>query len=273
MRIVITGSTRGIGYGLADSLLALGASVVVSGRTKAASDAAAAKLAVRHGAGKDGADTVWGQPCDVADLAQDQALWDAAVAHMGGVDVWICNAGISTPQRPFWEHPASDVDAVVRTNLVGAMYGAQVALRGMVAQGSGQIYLMEGFGSSGEMAPGMGLYGSTKAALRYLAAALKADAASTPVLVGTISPGMVITDMVLDQYAGQPERWERARRIWNILGDRVEDVTPYLAQRIIANRRNGARIAWLGPARIAWRFLMARIRPRDRVGSSLRVKG
>ena len=92
--IVITGSTRGIGFGVASSFLNLGCAVMVSGRTQPAVDEAVKKLAESHGA-----DHVHGISCDVSDVAQLQALWDAAVAEFGHVDIWINNAGIAAKNR------------------------------------------------------------------------------------------------------------------------------------------------------------------------------
>ena len=73
--VVITGSTRGIGYGLADSFLARGCRVAVSGRTAASVQQAVARLALKHDA-----DRVFGHPCDVTRYEHVQALWDAAQA-------------------------------------------------------------------------------------------------------------------------------------------------------------------------------------------------
>ena len=87
-KIVITGSTRGIGYGLANSFLALGWSVAVSGRTQEGVEAAVSSLATRHDAG-----SIVGQPCDVTRFDQVQALWDVAQARFGGIDMWVNNAG------------------------------------------------------------------------------------------------------------------------------------------------------------------------------------
>ena len=53
------------------------------------------------------------------------------------------------------------------------------------------------------------------------------------------------TDLLVDDYDGQPEAFEKARKIFNILGDRVETVTPWLAERVLAADKNGARVAWL----------------------------
>jgi NAD(P)-dependent dehydrogenase (short-subunit alcohol dehydrogenase family) len=257
--IVITGSTRGIGFGLAEAFLARGCAVAVSGRTLESIQKAAAQLSDRYGA-----DRILEQPCDVTRFLQVQALWVAARKRFGKIDIWINNAGIAHPLLPFWEHPPERVAAVIKTNLLGAMYGAQVALPGMLAQGSGFLYNMEGFGSSGgRMAKGMGLYGSTKAGLRFLTDELAHEMEGMPVRVGALRPGMVVTDMLTSQYEGRPEEWRRARRIFNILADRVETVAPWMAQKILENDQNGARISWTSTRKIFWRFLTAPFTKRD----------
>jgi NAD(P)-dependent dehydrogenase (short-subunit alcohol dehydrogenase family) len=251
--IVITGSTRGIGFGLAEAFLGLGCCVVVSGRSQAGVDKALKDLTSRHPAGQ-----VIGMTCDVAVFEQIQALWDGAKARIGRVDIWINNAGLSQPIKDFWEHRPDEIQNVVQTNLVGAMLGSVVAMRGMLEQGSGAIYNMEGYGSSGgRMVKGLGLYGTTKAGLRFFDDAFMQDAASTPVIVGAIRPGMVITEMITDQYKDKPEDWKKASRIFNIIADRVETVTPWIAQKVLENQKNGVRIAWGSSAKITWRFLTA----------------
>jgi NAD(P)-dependent dehydrogenase (short-subunit alcohol dehydrogenase family) len=256
--IVITGSTRGIGYGLAHEFLKRGCAVVVNGRTPAAVEQAVRGLAATHGG-----ERILGHAADVTIYEQMQGLWDAAKAKFGRVDVWINNAGLSHPRVPFWEQRAENMPPVVQANLLGVMYGSQVAVRGMLAQGSGQIYNMEGFGSGGQMADGMLIYGSTKRAVTYFTDSLAKDLKDKPVQACHLSPGIVTTELLSADYAGQPERWERAKRILNILADRVETVTPFLAECVLANTQNGARIAWLTPGKVAWRFMTARFTRRD----------
>lgn len=251
--VVITGSTRGIGYGLADAFLAQGCAVVISGRTQAALDPVVARLGVKHEARR-----VSGYPCDVTDYAQVQALWDAAKARFGQVDIWINNAGIAHRISDFAQMPPELMKAVVETNLLGAMYGCRVALRGMQAQGFGSIYNLEGLGSSrSRQVRGLSIYGTTKAALRYLDDALMSETKGTPIIAGALQPGMTVTDMLTKQYEGQPEEWEKFKSILNILSDRVETVTPWLAQKVLANTKTGVRIAWTGGGKIMWRFLTA----------------
>ena len=79
----------------------------------------------------------------------------------------------------------------------------------------------------------------------------------TPIIVGAIRPGMTVTDMITSQYAGQPEAWEKAKPIFNILADRVETVTPWIAQRVLANQKNGVIIDWSSGFKIGLRFLTA----------------
>jgi short-subunit dehydrogenase len=152
---------------------------------------------------------------------------------------------------------------VVGTNLIGAMYGSKVALRGMLDQGFGGLYNMEGLGSDGRKVEGLALYGSTKSGLRYLDECLVRETQGTPVLVGALRPGMVVTDFLTKQFEGRPEEWERAKRIFNILADRVETVTPWLAHKVLANDKNGVCISWQGTWKVIGRFLAAPFRKRD----------
>lgn len=257
--ILITGSTRGIGYGLAENFLRLGQQVVLNGRRQESVDQALEELAHKYPGERMG-----GFPSDMGDYTQVKSLWDAAVARFGAVDIWINNAGIAQPQSDFWELEPDTIQQLIQTNVIGAMYGAKVALAGFKEQGWGAFYNMEGLGSDGRKVPGLTLYGTSKRALNYLTDSLAAEVKGTAILVGALSPGMVLTDLILAQYKGRPrEEWESARKIFNILADRVETVTPFLAEQVLKNTKNGARINWLSPAKASWRFLTAGISKRD----------
>ena len=82
--IVVTGSTRGIGLGLVKAFRARGHSVMIISRGAAAVDAAVVEVSAAPGSGD-----VIGHTCDVSDRDQVQALWDAAFAKWGSVDIWI----------------------------------------------------------------------------------------------------------------------------------------------------------------------------------------
>jgi len=84
------------------------------------------------------------------------------------------------------------------------------------------------------------------------------------VIIGALSPGMVLTDFILSRYEGKdPSEWESARKVFNVLADKVESVTPFLVERILQNEKNGARIMWLTAPKILWRFMTAGISKRD----------
>jgi len=250
--IVITGSTRGIGRGLAASFLQRGCRLVISGRTSAGVTEAVIELA------KSGwEERVIGVPCDVRQPEQLRALWNQAIERFGQVDIWINNAGIAAPLAKTWQVKPQQMAAIVETNLLGSIYGAKVAINGMLGQGFGALYNMEGMGSSGRKQDGLTIYGTTKAAIRYLTEALIEETADTPLLVGSISPGMVSTDLVIEQFKDQPQLWQESKRVLGIIMDDVETVTPWLAERILENDRHGARIAWLSRRKLVGRFLTA----------------
>lgn len=257
--IVITGSTRGIGLGLAREFLKRDCKVMLSGRIQATLDKELENLGREFGVNK-----VFGTTCDVGVYESVQALWDAASAKFGTIDIWINNAGVNTSSMQLWELPARDIAAVVTTNLTGTLYGCKVALGAMQRQGFGQIYTFEGHGSDDRKIAGLAPYGATKRAVRYLTQSLQLDVKGTPVIIGTISPGIVLTDLILGQLRNDPkEKRGKNIKIFNILADTVETVTPWIVEQVLANRRPGARIAWLTTPKVLLRFLSAGFKKRN----------
>jgi NAD(P)-dependent dehydrogenase (short-subunit alcohol dehydrogenase family) len=254
--VVVTGGTRGIGLGLAREFLARGARVAICGRSRESVDKALADL----GGGAVGA------VCDMADRDQVQALWDTAAEAFGRVDHWINNAGVSTSRRPLAELPAGQLETVVAANLLGAMHGSAVAVRGMTAQGGGTVWNMAGLGSDGRTVPGLVAYGSTKRGTDYLTTGLAKEVKDGPVKVAHLSPGMVVTDLLLKDYS--PDELAKAKKVFNILADRVETVTPWLADRVLAGTKNGGTVAWLTTPKIMRRFLFSTFRKRDLFGDT-----
>jgi len=256
--IVITGSSRGLGFALAEAFLNLGCSVMLSGRTRLSTEKALAHMGRPTGTGQ-----LAGFPCDVRQASQLQDLWEAARSSFEHVDIWINNAGLSNQQASLWQVPAVELATVVETNLLGVLYGSQVATRGMIAQGFGAVYNMYGMGSDGRMHEGLIPYGTTKYALSYFTKGLAKELQGSPVIAGALRPGMLVTDMIVSQYKGRPADWEKAKRIFNIIADRPEKVAPWLAYKVLENQRNGAIISYTSNWKLAWRFLSASFRRRD----------
>jgi NAD(P)-dependent dehydrogenase (short-subunit alcohol dehydrogenase family) len=248
---VVTGSTKGIGFALARELLRRGHHVAVSGRSQEAVDEAVGKLSPEAAEGP----RVIGVPTDVTDAAQVQGLWDAAVTAFGSVDLWVNNAGVAYTMRTIVETTSDEVATMVGTNMLGTVNGAQVAVRGMTAAGGGQVFNVLGGGSDGTVRPGMGVYSATKRGLDMFTKALVKEVDGTTVRVGQVRPGILITDGWLREAASHPESVQSQRKMVNILSDHVDDVAPYLVDRMLASTKNGDAIAWLTKGRMMKKFL------------------
>ncbi len=247
--VVITGSTRGIGFGLAMEFLRRDCGVVISSRSAENVGQAAAGLADIFGS-----ELVFDQVCDVTDYASVESLWDASVKRFGAVDIWINNAGISHRQADLAAIPPEDLRMVVETNILGTLHGARVAMLGMRERG-GAIYNLEGLGSDGRRMQGLHLYGATKYAVAYITNALADEAKGSRVIVGAIQPGMVLTELITSQYTGREADWRRLERMFRIIAAEVDEVAPWVVEKVLANRRNGARIRYGSVGRMFLRMI------------------
>mgnify|MGYP000846231193 FL=1 len=255
--IVITGSTKGIGYGLAGEFLKRGCRVVINSRKQVDVQKVEAEFASKYPK-----ENIAGFACDVSKYEDNQKLFDFAKSKFGRVDIWINNAGLSMIRKMFWEQPVERMKEVVDTNLLGVMYASQIVINEMLKQGGGQLYNMEGLGSDGRIADGLAVYGSTKRALNYFTKSLQLETKNTPVQVCLLSPGIVVTDLLIQDYEGMPEKFERAKKFFNILGDKVETVTPYLAEKILENK-DGKKVSWLTTPKVFMRFMTAGFNKRN----------
>jgi len=256
--VVITGSTQGLGFGYAQAFLQRGHHVVVSGRTQAAVDAAIDRL---EGDAVVGAGAAIGQACEVSDLAQVQALWDFAVRSFGPVDIWLHNAGYARTGVSFAATAPEEIAAMVRSNVIGSMNSAQVAVAGLSAQPQGgKLFLtLGGGGASGRVVPGMAVYSTTKRAVKYFADSLvkeRRKAKDDRVLVGTISPGVNVTEGLLREMRALPEA-ERAKALRQLqfIGEHVSTTTPWIVERILAATKQGEDITWLTTGKLLRRGL------------------
>ncbi|MGH1564409.1 SDR family NAD(P)-dependent oxidoreductase [Mumia sp. DW29H23] len=247
---VITGSSKGIGFGLAQELRGRGYDVVVSGRGEASVADAVERLEQAQGTGR-----VLGLVCDVSDPASVQKLWDSAVAELGTVDLWINNAGVARTVHPVVDLRPEWIVEMVTSNMVGTILGSRVAVRGMTAQGHGQLVNVLGGGSDGKIRPGMTVYGSTKRGLRAFTDALVRETAGGPVKIVSVSPGVVVTDgMIREAKELGPEGFARVRKAMNILADPVDEAAPAIVDLILANPKHGASLKRVSSLDIGLRF-------------------
>ena len=184
---IVTGSSRGIGKGIAERFAAEGANVVVNSRSQERADEVAAAI-------EDDGGTAIGIEADVTDEDEMSALVDATVERFGRLDVMVNNAGLTTLDRA----EEFDVDAwreVVDVDLVGTFVGCQAAGRQFIEQGDGGAIL-----NMSSLMGGRGLqmrspYCASKAGVNNLTQTLAVEWAEHDVHVNALAPGFIWTDI------------------------------------------------------------------------------
>jgi len=185
---VITGSSRGLGYAIAETYAEQGAAVVLAARTSKAVDEAVAKLRARGFRAS-------GAACDVANRAQVEALAEHAMQTFGQIDIWVNNAGVSGAYGPTAHLPNEMFERVINTNITGVYYGSVTALRYMVPRKTGKLINLLGRGESSPVKY-QNAYAASKTWVRSFTMALAQEYADSGVGVYAFNPGLVDTDML-----------------------------------------------------------------------------
>jgi gluconate 5-dehydrogenase len=183
---LITGSTRGIGWAMAQAMVRVGAHVVVNGRGEDAVMAKTAELSL-------GGSRASGIAFDVADLPAALGAMDKVVERHGGIDILVNNAGIQH-RSPVLDFEQDDWERVMAVNLNAPFALARAAAGHMVAAGSGRII---NTGSvMGQIArPTIPAYVASKSGIAGMTRALAVELAPHGVTVNAIGPGYVATEM------------------------------------------------------------------------------
>ncbi|MGI1659027.1 MAG: SDR family NAD(P)-dependent oxidoreductase [Desulfitobacterium sp.] len=257
--VVITGSTRGVGLCMAKEFLKSGCNVTVSGRSEKSFELAKQELA-------EFSDKILYVSCNVRVKEELEKLWQESAQKWGRVDYWINNAGQNVPHEFAYDTEPSYVEAVIDTNIKGMIFGSQVAVSNMLSQGSGQVWNMEGLGSNGMIQIKTILYGTTKSALTYFTKGLAKELEGKPVLVGRLSPGMMLTDFITKTPDGEKSpviEEQRFKKIFNILADKPETVAAFFVPQMLQNTKNDAHIVWLTRMKAMRRFATASFNKRE----------
>ena len=247
--IVITGSTRGIGRGLATGFLQAGHQVLINGRSAEKVQQAVGELQLIS---RD----VIGVCGSVDEVATHKALIQETVRQFGKIDIWINNAGI--PQSHLWfkDIDEQEISDITQVNIAGLLLGSKLAADFMLTQGFGKIINMEGFGSDGRMMDKLTLYGTTKRAVGYFTKAFAQEMAQTPVQVGVLSPGMVRTDFLENPLDNRtPDEVKQFKKVYDVLAEDPEVVTHFLVDGILKSTKNYDRIEFLAGSRLFARLL------------------
>ena len=248
---IVSGGTRGIGYGLARELLRLGQKVIICGR----GDVEKAVLTLGEFIPGEclTKERVRGIRCDISNYADVENLWQYAVHAFERVDVFVNNAGLSNEGKNLVDLSPELIKKVVDVNVTGSMNCCRVAMLKMQAQAAGgRFYLMEGLGSDGRARAGQSVYGATKSAVRVFMRGMQQEAKGTNVKIGCLSPGMVTTDLLMNRYRRNPDEFSKVRTIFNILCEHETTTTPWLAQQLVADQMEAR---YLTPLSVMWRFV------------------
>ena len=261
--VVITGSTRGLGFEMAKCFRRYGWNVMLNGVNEQRLEAAKEELGKTEGPGE-----ISGLSASVSSPDEMIYLADYAKEKFGNVDIWINNAGINQPMKALWELTCDEINSLIDIDLRGAVLGSRVAVQLMKDQPEGGfIYNTEGYGSNDAMMLGFNMYGTSKRAVTHFTVALAKELEESQINVkaGRLSPGMVITDFLTHAMDGEQKIIlpEKTQKFYNIMADYPDVVAEYLVKSMIGNRKNNAHIQWLTTPKVAARFITSGFHKRD----------
>jgi NAD(P)-dependent dehydrogenase (short-subunit alcohol dehydrogenase family) len=189
---LITGSTRGIGFAIAQECARHGARVVVSSRKPEACAQAAATIAAAGG-------EALAVPCNISSKEQLQALVDATVSAFGAIDVLVCNAAVNPYFGPLANIGDDAYDKIMDSNVRSNVWLCNMVLPGMARSGGGAVIIVSSIaGLKGTRL--LGAYGLSKAADMQLARNLAIEWGGHNIRVNCLAPGIVRTDFAKALY-------------------------------------------------------------------------
>ena len=180
---LVTGSTRGIGRSIAETLAGCGAKVAVVGRDRTRADDVAKQLP----------GTAKGFACDVSDVASVTKLVEEVEKELGTIDILVNNAGL-TRDNLLMRLKDDDWNAVIDANLRGAFVAIRAATRGMMKRRWGRVINIASIvGIVGNK--GQANYAASKAGLIGLTKSVAKELASRNILANAVAPGFIETEM------------------------------------------------------------------------------
>lgn len=216
-RVLVTGSTGGIGAGIAKKFAEERATVVINGRR--AEEAERVATIIRETGGK--------SIIALGDLSKDEGVEEiigTIKAELGGVDILVNNAAGGHHQNEM-EAPAAEWLDSYNTNVLSMVRLIQQLLPGMKEQGWGRIINISSAAAT-KPSPGMGVYSTTKAAVNNLTQTLAQGMESENVTINMVSPGVIYTPETGEAFIeyGMAENLEGARAA---LDKMVEGDSPF----------------------------------------------
>ncbi|PWJ22063.1 SDR family oxidoreductase [Jannaschia seohaensis] len=185
-RALITGSSQGIGYALAQGLAEAGAEVVLNGRDAAKTEAAAETLRATGA-------TVHVLAFDVTDHDAVRTAVDGFEARLGGLDILVNNAGMQH-RTPLEDFPADAFERLLQTNIASVFHVGQAVARHMIGRGRGKIVNICSV-QSALARPGIAPYTATKGAVANLTKGMATDWAKHGLQCNGLAPGYFETPL------------------------------------------------------------------------------
>lgn len=183
---VITGSSRGIGRAIAESMAALGAKVVISSRKLAACEEAVRAIEKRGGQAAAIA-------CNISHKAEVEALVRETEKRFGAIDILVCNAAINPVYGPLSTLSDEAFDKIINANVKSNLWLCNLAIPGMAERGGGAVIIVSSIaGLRGTDA--IPMYAISKAADFALMRSLAVEWGPRNVRVNCLAPGLVKTD-------------------------------------------------------------------------------
>jgi len=183
---VITGSSKGIGRSIAETMAAMGAKVVISSRKADACEAVAADIR------KEGGEAAV-IPCNIGRRPEVEALVNGTLEKYGKIDALVCNAAVNPYFGPLAGISDDAFDKIMATNIRSNLWLANLTLPGMAERGGGSLTIVSSIGGIRGSAM-LGAYGISKAADFALARSLAVEWGPKNIRVNCIAPGLVKTD-------------------------------------------------------------------------------
>lgn len=260
--VVITGSARGLGFEMAKVFKKNNVNVVISDLNE--DNLEKAKNEINK---IDSLSKVECCVCDVTKSSDIVGLIEFSKEKFGTIDIWINNAGVNQPEKAIWELTEKEIDMVLDVDLKGTIIGSKLIFEEMIKQNNGAIYNIEGYGSNDAKMLGLSIYGTSKRAITYFTEALakESEVRNTGVIVGKLSPGIMITDFIITAL-GDKEKINlssKTKKVYNILGDYPDVVAKFLVEGMLKNTKNNKKIEWLTSKKAAWRFMTAGFNKRN----------
>ena len=183
---VITGSSRGIGRSIAESMAALGARVVISSRKADACEAVAREI--QEGGGEAAA-----VACNISRKHEVENLVAESTRRFGRIDILVCNAAVNPVYGPLRELTDEAFDKVIVANIMSTLWLCNLAIPAMAERGGGAVIVVSSIaGLRGTDT--IGMYGISKAADIALVRNLAVEWGPHNVRVNCIAPGLVKTE-------------------------------------------------------------------------------